>query len=84
MFEDRIKKEDVEELVNIIMDTLAESLKKNAQILADTITEILKIVGENIGKALRVEVDSTVWKELVEFMKALQEQYKGHGYEGYR
>lgn len=84
MFEDRIKKEDVGELVNIVMDTMAENLKKNAPILADTVIEILKLVGENIGNALKVEVDSTAWKELMEFMRSLQEQYKDYRYEGYR
>ncbi|VUT25615.1 MAG: hypothetical protein MOIL_01136 [Candidatus Methanolliviera sp. GoM_oil] len=84
MFEDRVRKEDIEELVNIVMDTMAENFKKNAPILADAITEILKIIGENIGESLKVELDSTAWKELAEFMKALQEQYKGYGYEGYR
>jgi hypothetical protein len=84
MFEDRIKKEDVEKLVNIVIDAMTESLKKNAPVLADTVIEILKIVGKNIGNTLKVEVDSTAWKELVEFMKSLQEQYKDYRYEGYR
>ena len=84
MFEDRVKKEDIEELVNIATDAMAKSLKKNAPILAEAITEILKIVGENIGNALKVEVDSTAWKEVIEFMKTLQGKYEGYGYEGYR
>ncbi|RZN66662.1 MAG: hypothetical protein EF807_08285 [Candidatus Methanolliviera hydrocarbonicum] len=84
MFEDRVRKEDIEELVNIVMDTMAENFKKNAPILAEAITEILKIVGENIGNALKVEVDSTAWREVIEFMKTLQGKYEDYGYEGYR
>jgi hypothetical protein len=84
MFEDRAKKEEIEELVNIATDAMAKSLKKNAPILAEAITEILKIVGENIGNALKVEMDSTPWKEVMEFMKTLQGKYEGYGYEGYR
>ncbi|RZN73495.1 MAG: hypothetical protein EF807_00625 [Candidatus Methanolliviera hydrocarbonicum] len=84
MFEGRMKKEDVEELVDVVMDSIVSSLEKNTPRLVGIIMMVLKQFDEQLQKMAEEDGTYSTWKEFMEAMRSLQEKYERSGYEGYR
>jgi len=84
MFEGRMKKADVEELVDVVMDSIVSSLEKNTPRLVGIIMMVLKQFDEQLQKMAEEDGTYSTWKEFMEAMRSLQEKYERSGYEGYR
>ena len=84
MFEGRMKKEDVGELVDVVMDSIVSSLEKNTPRLVGIIMMVLKQFDEQLQKMAEEDGTYSTWKEFMEAMRSLQEKYERSGYEGYR
>jgi len=84
MFEGRMKKADVEELVDVVMDSIVSSLEKNTPRLVGIIMMVLKQFDEQLKKMAEEDGTYSTWKEFMEAMRSLQEKYERSGYEGYR
>ena len=79
-----MKKEDVEELVDVVMDSIVSSLEKNTPRLVGIIMMVLKQFDEQLQKMAEEDGTYSTWKEFMEAMRSLQEKYERSGYEGYR
>jgi len=74
----------VEELVDVVMDSIVSSLEKNTPRLVGIIMMVLKQFDEQLQKMAEEDGTYSTWKEFMEAMRSLQEKYERSGYEGYR